>query len=249
MYPYKRIPSALFDKIPEGWSFGHSENGWMISESFYEYMANVFLPWCIKMSIEFPILMYLDGHSSHLSLSLSEFCSEHKIEMINLYPNSTHVSQPMDVAMFHSVKTEWKSETTNHRIDNNGSSVQRVDFAPVLKKTLEKVDVSKNLVSGFKKCGLYPFNPNALDYSKLFKVVEEEVPPVVSAVFDPVVSSVLEYVENSLDQNLKQLFSMTEQAGSDWAGEEQYKQLFMLWLNCRKTVKSNTSNEESPQVN
>lgn len=70
-------------------------------------------------------------------------------------------------------------------MDNNGASLLRVDFAPALKKTLDKIDTSKNLHSGFKKCGSYPFNPDALDYTKLLKVVEEEAPSTYSEAVNP----------------------------------------------------------------
>lgn len=117
MYPYIRIPTALFDNIPEGYSFGHSENGWMTSETFYEYITNVFYPWCVAKELEFPIILYMDGHASHATLPLAEFCVEHHIELISLYPNSTQVSQPLDVAYFRSLKSEWQTAATNFRVE------------------------------------------------------------------------------------------------------------------------------------
>ena len=42
LMPYKRLPSYIDSKLPEGWALGRSETGWMTSEVFFEYLANTF---------------------------------------------------------------------------------------------------------------------------------------------------------------------------------------------------------------
>ena len=73
MYCYQRIPSSVTQNVPLGWSIGTSERGWMTAETFYEYITNVFYPWLQKKSVEFSIILFVDGHSSHLTLPLSNF--------------------------------------------------------------------------------------------------------------------------------------------------------------------------------
>ena len=117
MFAYKRLPQTVIEKIPSGWAVGRSDNGWMTAESFYEFMTNIFYPWCVKSNIEFPVVMYLDGHSSHATLALSDFCVEKRIEIISLFPNSTHVTQPMDVAVFKPLKDSWKTSVMNFKLE------------------------------------------------------------------------------------------------------------------------------------
>lgn len=46
-------------------------------------MANVFNPWLIiESEIQKPVTLFVDGHSSHLILSLSTFGGENGIELI-----------------------------------------------------------------------------------------------------------------------------------------------------------------------
>ncbi|KAJ8932260.1 hypothetical protein NQ314_014806 [Rhamnusium bicolor] len=97
----KRLGKTLRESVPPSWAIGKSENGWMTNQTFYEYITGVFYPWLIESKIQFPIVLYLDGHVSHLTLPLSEFCMKKRIELVALYPNSTHFLQPMDVALFH----------------------------------------------------------------------------------------------------------------------------------------------------
>ena len=99
MLPYKRIPSHLSQSIPHDWSVGRSESGWMVSSCFFEYITNVFYPWCVKNKIQF-----LDGHKSHLSLELSDFCRENNIILVALFPNATHIIQPCEVSIFTAYK-------------------------------------------------------------------------------------------------------------------------------------------------
>jgi len=41
IYPYKRIPLHIAQSVPEDWAIGRSDSGWMVSATFYEYVANV----------------------------------------------------------------------------------------------------------------------------------------------------------------------------------------------------------------
>lgn len=42
LFSYKRISNYIALKLPNGWSCGKSDNGWMVAANFYEYIANVF---------------------------------------------------------------------------------------------------------------------------------------------------------------------------------------------------------------
>lgn len=110
VFPYERIPATIANSIPDIWGIGKSESGWMTSESFYEYVTNVFHPWLLTNKVPMPILFFIDGHSSHVTKHLSEFCEKNLIELVALYPNATHLLQPMDVAVFHPIKAAWKKK-------------------------------------------------------------------------------------------------------------------------------------------
>ncbi|GBN09300.1 hypothetical protein AVEN_89322-1, partial [Araneus ventricosus] len=105
---YDRIPQRVAEAMPPNWAIGKSENGWMTQETFYEYITNIFDTYLRKEGIQTPVILFMDGHSSHLSLHLSTFCMAHGIELVALLPNATHLLQPMDVAVFHDLKTSWR---------------------------------------------------------------------------------------------------------------------------------------------
>ncbi|XP_039303426.1 uncharacterized protein LOC120357328 [Solenopsis invicta] len=93
LFDLKTSPKKnVLDQIPRGWGVGNTERGWMTGESFYSYISNVFYKWLQENNYVFPIILYVDGHSSHMMLPLLKFCKEHLIELVVLYPNATHTS-------------------------------------------------------------------------------------------------------------------------------------------------------------
>nr|CAI5857573.1 unnamed protein product [Callosobruchus analis] len=115
VYPYKRIPRDLSNSVPDDWAIGRSDSGWMVSSTFYEFIANVFHPWIIENHIKLPVLLFLDGHKSHINMELSKFCSEKGILLYCLLPSATHILQPCDIAIFKSLKNQWKKTVSGHK--------------------------------------------------------------------------------------------------------------------------------------
>nr|XP_053616420.1 uncharacterized protein LOC128678701 [Plodia interpunctella] len=71
VYKYQRIPQKVAEGIPTGWGVGRSDNGWMTSELFFEYIANVFYPYLQRRGIKLPVIYFLDGHKTHLTYEVS----------------------------------------------------------------------------------------------------------------------------------------------------------------------------------
>ncbi|KAF2903627.1 hypothetical protein ILUMI_02559 [Ignelater luminosus] len=135
-----------------------------------------------------PVLFFVDGHASHLTIDLSNFCSENQIILVALYPNATHVLQPMDVAVFHPLKDDWKTT-----------------------------------------CGLFSFDPNAINYAKYFKDKKNKSGVVNTKpnLEFKVKNEFLEYLEAKLGNEKLNNFMHEEEAG-EWNGEIKDTNLFML---------------------
>jgi len=167
VFSYEIIPYSVSQSVPINWSIGKSENGWMTAETFYEYISNIFEPWLTTHNIERSIILYVDGHSSHLTLPVAQFCMDHQryiIELIALFPNAIHLIQPLDVALFRTLKSSWRDCTNNWRVQNQ-RNLRREDFGPLLKKAIERIELPRVMSNGFRKCGLFPFSADALQYN------------------------------------------------------------------------------------
>lgn len=100
IFKYRRLPQAIVKSAPSQWGIGISDSGWMNGETFFEYITNVFHPYLIEQKIPLPVVLFLDGHKSHITMYLNEFCRENNIIVCALCPNATHILQPLDVAVF-----------------------------------------------------------------------------------------------------------------------------------------------------
>ncbi|CAH2108761.1 unnamed protein product [Euphydryas editha] len=145
--------------IPE-WGLGKTDSGWMTCEAFFEFIADIFHPWLKKESIPLPVILFVDGHASHLSLQVSQFCEKNGIILIALYPNATHLLQPMDVAVFRTLKEHWKKRVHEWRISNLEAPIlKKKDFPKLLKEVIDTTLNATIFENGFRKCGLFPWHP------------------------------------------------------------------------------------------
>nr|CAI5846439.1 unnamed protein product [Callosobruchus analis] len=80
--------------------------------------------------------------------SLSSERIKLQIVLVALYPNSTHILQPADVAVFKPFKNGWKAEVLAFKRDIRENNL--------------KPSTIKN---GFKVCGIYKWCPSAVGYS------------------------------------------------------------------------------------
>lgn len=152
LYQYKRLPNSVIQAAPPAWAIGKTDSGWMNAESFYEQIANVFYPELKRKEenneLSFPVIVFLDGHKSHLSLSLSHFCRDKKIILVALYPNSTHILQPLDVAVFGPMKRNWKRTVRAWRIDHDGNEITKFDIPQALSQIIRAPNAKKNIIAG-----------------------------------------------------------------------------------------------------
>lgn len=225
----KRIPKSMTESVPSSWAIGRSDNGWMTSQTFFEYFSMVFYPWLLEKKFEFPIIVFMDGHVSHLTLPLSEFCSDKNIELIALYPNSTHFLQPMDVAMFHPLKAAWKKAVYKWRIENSGTRLKRDNFCPLLKTILESTCKGSTLKNGFRACGLFPFNPDAIAYFKTKQVQAKSVSEERRKGI--ILNTELDIIEKNISKETLQQF---KNSGDTWSGDIKDTNLFYFWRNVKE---------------
>jgi hypothetical protein len=82
----------------------------MKSEIFYEYVVNWVNSWITENDISRPVILFVDGHKSRMSLHLSIWCDENEIILHALPANTTHIMQPADVSVFKPLKSQWKKK-------------------------------------------------------------------------------------------------------------------------------------------
>ena len=85
-------PSMTKGEVP-GTLYGLSHNGWINSELFFHWFLQHFLEYAPPTR---PLMLLLDGHSSHYSPTTIKLAAENQIVMFILPPHTTHFAQPLD---------------------------------------------------------------------------------------------------------------------------------------------------------
>jgi hypothetical protein len=83
-------------------------------------------------------LLVLDGHESHHSAEFETFCKAHNIVTLCMPPHSSHLLQPLDVALFGSLKRSYGRMVENlMRISL--TRISKEDFFPAFKNAFFEV--------------------------------------------------------------------------------------------------------------
>ena len=85
-----------------GTVYALSTKGWVDSELFIGCIVEHFLVHAVGAQ---PILLLLDGHSSHYQPQLIEYAKEYGVIIFCLPP---YESQPLDASVFKSLKQNWQ---------------------------------------------------------------------------------------------------------------------------------------------
>lgn len=244
LYAGKRMHREIAQNVPDGWSVGISDDGWQTTRTFYEYVVNDLYRWLIARNTVFPIIIFVDGHTSHVSPELAEFCTKTKMMLIALYPNSTRFLQPLDRLFFGPFKAIWFKVLRQYLMSSSNAKVNKTNFGNLMKISLDNFSNAKScLQKAFKICGLCPWNVEAINFrllptnavttpSPTPETAEKQANPNANMLQDDVYRLQLKYVELGLEAAQISRF-LENRNEAFWNGPLEELALFNFW----KTIK------------
>ncbi|XP_022181112.1 jerky protein homolog-like [Myzus persicae] len=149
---------------PPNTRYNRSKSGWFDTNIFQNWFESTFLK---EVQGGGPCALIGDNLASHINERVIEICEAHDIKFICLPPNTTHITQPLDIAFFRPMKGAWRNilrEWKKTKIGSCFTTLPKDLFPRLLTKLMEKIDMNKaeNLKSGFIKAGIYPLNRQKL---------------------------------------------------------------------------------------
>ncbi|CAK1592462.1 unnamed protein product [Parnassius mnemosyne] len=165
VYKSKQLWNTWTEQGPKDARFNNSPSGWFDMNIFNDWFFTQILP--ILKKQEGPKVIIGDNLSSHISVDVLNACDKNNIRFVCLPPNSTHLTQPLDVAFFHPMKVAWRKILTEWKASVQGRReqvLQKSSFPVLLNRLIDILEPTRevNLVSGFRKCGIYPVDANPL---------------------------------------------------------------------------------------
>ena len=79
-----------------------------------------------------------------------------------LPPHSSHTTQPLDLGIFGPLKNIYNRECSTFMQKNSGMSITKYPVAALTYKPYIKTMSPENLISSFRKTGLFPFNSKVI---------------------------------------------------------------------------------------
>jgi hypothetical protein len=165
----------------------------------------------VRPSTNNKVALFLDNHSSHLSIEALNLAKDNGIIMVSFPPHCSHKLQPLDRSVFGPMKGYFNNFATSWMRDNPGRPMTINDIAGLVGKAFPLATTPNNIMSGFRVSGLVPFNrfifENDLDFAPSF-VTDRPAPELsqgpVNSVddrpIDAVALSVTELVNNVDDR-------------------------------------------------
>ena len=156
-----------------GTRYGLSDKGWTDQVLFKGWLKDHFLVHAVPGR---PLLLLVDGHSSHFEPATLRYAAEHGVIIFCLPPHTTHEAQPLHVSFFGPLKKNWSEVCHDFYQSSPGKVITKFNFSDLFAKAWLKTCTPATICSGFRKAGVIPFNPNAL-----LKLTPENVTENVSA--------------------------------------------------------------------
>ena len=92
-----------------------------------------------------------------------------QIEIMGLPPHTTHLLQPLDVGIFNHVKKCYNEICISSGMRNSKVTITKSFFPIIWKNAIEQGATPSIIKSAFRRSGLHPFDPCAIDASHIKK--------------------------------------------------------------------------------
>ena len=110
-----------------------SESGWIDFELFVVWLKKLFLKYAVSQR---PIHLLTDGHKSHINIAVIDPCHSNDVILFYLTPHTTHALQPLDVAVFKSLKVVFSTTVRALSFTKKNFIVTKREFSRILKYSL-----------------------------------------------------------------------------------------------------------------
>ena len=141
--------------------FTANKKGGVIGDVGVQYLRDVVLPCFPGTCEEQPLVGICDGHGSHLTLALLDFCRDNHVRIVLRVPHSSHLTQGEDVRNFLIFKSELrrqKSKQLTLNVQERGLyTLKPEDFMKVVTPAWNKAFDRSNNIVAWRDTGLFPF--------------------------------------------------------------------------------------------
>lgn len=158
VFPRVKFKPHMTKDAPPGTLGLATQSGWMNKELFVQVMKHFIN--LTHSSIENPTCLLMDNHESHLSIETLNLAKKYGVTILTLPPHCSHRLQPLDVSIFGPFKAHYNSAIQAWLLNHPGVPLSLYDIGFCVAIAHERSMTPANITSGFRKTGIFPFDPN-----------------------------------------------------------------------------------------
>src|SRR5277367_2255118 len=146
VYKSGKIWTTWTEGGPEKTVYANTLSGWFDTNCFEDYFFKIALPYF--KTLKGKKVMIGDNLSSHLNGAVLEQCEKHGISFVALPPNTTHITQPLDVAFFRPFKVQWRKIIRRFKANKGRkeTGLAKEKFPALLCKLMEKIQANSETI-------------------------------------------------------------------------------------------------------
>lgn len=158
IFPRVNYRDHFITGAPVGSLGDANPSGWMKETHFIKFIMHFIRH--VRCSKERPVLLLLDNHESHLSVDALDICKQNGVTVLSFPPHCSHKLQPLDRSVYGPLKKYVNSAIDSWMVNNPGKTLSIYDIPGIIKETLPLATTPNNIMAGFRKTGISPYNEN-----------------------------------------------------------------------------------------
>lgn len=128
-------------------------------------------------------LLVCDGHDSYISGSFIAHCLQNRILLLILPPHTSHLLQPLDIAIFGPLKKRLTAALA-HLNQAQLARIQKHEWMEAYIQARSEVFNSQHIESSWRGAGLFPFSPQRALRTLVQETPLEEKRPTTPTQYD-----------------------------------------------------------------
>lgn len=170
------IPEGIIKDAPPGSRVGMQDNGYFEKRHMLSVMQHI-VAYTQQHIAQYyhkqrkghdscaqrqQLLLIVDGATCHHDAAALRYAVDWNITVACLPPHMTHIMQVSDVSVFGPFKRAFREACEDWRQQHVGKLLSKMHVAGVVMVAWKKATTKKNVVSGFRATGQYPFDPSVV---------------------------------------------------------------------------------------
>lgn len=136
-----------------------TDSGWTSDDICEAWFFKVFLETAVGRRIsDAPIVLLLDGHSSHISSRILDIAYQNRVFIVCLPPKTTHKLQPLDVGVFNLIQAAWKRLCEDSTVI--GEPISKTAAITRYMEAREAGLRSSAVLDAWRRSGQHPLDPS-----------------------------------------------------------------------------------------